>query len=151
MNFIKSHLKEFILLIIAVLIILFCGISFAVMWFSGGSNDVYGDRLADIEDVKLSDLNEITNSIKSEKEYVNNISYNIEGKLISFIVKVNEGTDVDSTKTIGDSLISKLTEEELAFYDIQLYILDSLDNEESRFPIIGYKHKKSEVFQWSNN
>lgn len=152
MKLIKKYKKEFILLLVAVLIILFCGIAFIFMWFAGGS-DKYGDRLDGIEDVQLSNgyLNDRIGFIKDGKEYVSDVTYNVEGKLVSFMVTVIDDTDVSSTKSIGDILIEKFTKEELAYYDIQLFILDSGKNEDTGYPIIGYKHKTSEKFVWSNN
>lgn len=152
MKFIKKYKKEFILLLAAALIILFCGIAFIVMWFAGGS-DKYGDRLDGIKKVELSNgyLNDMVGFIKDGKNYVSNVTYNVEGRLVSFMVTVIDDTDVDSTKSMGDILIENFTKKELAYYDIQLYVIDSGKKEDTRYPIIGYKHKTSENFVWSNN
>lgn len=152
MKFIKKHKREFILLAIVVLIILFCGIAFAIMWFSG-SSDRYGDRLSGIEKVELKDshLNDIVKAVKDGKDYVTKVSYHTEGRLISFLVTVKDDTNADTAKQVGDIVIEKLTKDELAYYDVQLFLLDSNTNEEARYPLIGYKHKTKDVFVWSNN
>lgn len=151
MKFIKNHLKEFILILIAGGIIVFCGVSFAIMWFAGESN-VYGDRLDGIEKVKLSDsyMKDIVKKIK-EKQFVTEATYNINGRLVSFIVTVADGTNVDEAKNLGQIVIQGFNEEELAFYDLQLSLKDSGTLEESRYPFIATKHKTSSVFVWSNN
>lgn len=151
MNFIKKHKKEFILFVIAVLIILFCGITFVVMWFAG-SSDIYGNRLEGIEEVKLSDsyIKDIEGFIK-EKDFVTKVNHNLEGRLLSFMVTVSDEVDIETAKQVGTIVINNLSEDELKYYDIQLYLLDSNTKEESRFPFIGYKHKTSEGFIWSNN
>ena len=82
---------------------------------------------------------------------------NLEGRLLSVSVKVKSYTDKNETKKIGDIIKENLKEEELSFYDIQLYI--SFEEEEKKeeteenkvYPIIGYKHKTSDSFVWSNN
>ena len=151
MKFIKSHIKEFVLFTIAGLIILFCGISFAIMWFAGG-DDIYGDRLDGIEKVQLSDgyIKDVVKNIK-EKEFVSNVSYNLQGRLLSFLITVNDETNIDEAKNLGKIIIQGFNEEELAYYDLQVFLLDSGSNEESRYPFIATKHKTSEDFVWSNN
>lgn len=151
MKFIKHHLKEFILIIIAGGILLFCGISFAIMWFAGGK-DVYGDRLEGIEKVKLSDsyIKDVTKKLK-EKEFVTEVNYSLKGRLLSFVIIVADETNVDEAKKLGDIVIQGFNEEELAYYDLQICLNDTGTKEESLYPFIATKHKTSEVFVWSNN
>lgn len=151
MKFIKNHLKEFILIVIAGGILIFCGVAFAIMWFAGGNN-VYGDRLDGIEKVKLSDtyIKDVEKKLK-EKEFVTDVTYNLNGRLLSFIITVADDTNVDEAKKLGDIVIQGFNEEELAFYDLQLSLKDSGEKEESRYPFIATKHKTSEIFVWSNN
>lgn len=151
MKFIKNHLKEFILMIIAGGILIFCGVSFAIMWFAGGT-DVYGDRLDGIEKVKLDDsyIKDVIKNIK-EKEFVTEATYNLNGRLLSFIISVADETNIDEAKKLGDIVIQGFNEEELAYYDLQICLKDTGANEESRYPFIATKHKTSEVFVWSNN
>src|SRR5574344_36254 len=139
MNFIKKHKKEFILLAIVILIILFCGIAFTIMWFSG-NGDRYGDRLDGIEKVELKDshLNDVVKAVKDGKDYVNKVNYHVEGKLVSFLVTVKDETNADSAKEVRDIVKKKLTKNELAYYDVQLFLLDSNTNKEARYPLIGY-------------
>lgn len=152
MKFIKNHKFEFIILTIALIVIIVFGVFFIKMWFEE-NEDVYGDRLKGIEKVELSDgyIKDIFELIKKDRTYVENVSYSLEGKLLSFIVEVTNGTDVELSKTLVTSITDNLKEEELAFYDIQVYIKEKEEKEDSRYPIIGYKHKTSEVFVWSNN
>lgn len=152
MNFIKKHKQESILLLIVILILLFSGITFAIVWFQG-SSDTYGDRLDGIDKVELSDeyIKEAIDAIKKDREYITKVTYNLEGKLLSFLVTVKDETDVNTAKTMSDAILSSFKEEELEFYDIQLFVSDSGTLEESKYPIIAYKHKTSEAFVWSNN
>ena len=157
MNFIKRNKTEFILLVIVLLILLVSAIMFLIVWFQG-SNNKYGDRLKGIEKVELKEtyVNGLLKDIKEEKEYVTKSDYNLEGRLLSIFVTVKSYTDKNETKKIGDIIIEKLKEEELKYYDIQLYISFEEDSskteeEEKIYPIIGYKHKTSDVFVWSNN
>ena len=158
MKFIKNHKTEFILLVTVGLILLVSVIMFLVVWFQG-TNNKYGDRLNGIEKVELKDgyMKSLLSKIKEEKEYVIEDSYNLEGRLLSVSVKVKSYTDKNETKKIGDIIKENLKEDELSFYDIQLYISFEEDdkkeeNEENKvYPIIGYKHKTNDSFVWSNN
>ncbi len=158
MKFIKNHKTEFILLVVVGVILLISVIMFLIVWFQG-SNNKYGDRLNGIEKVELKEdyMNELLKTIKEEKEYVVEDSYNLEGRLLSIIIKVKSYTDKNETKKIGSIIISNLKEEELSYYDIQLYINFEEEEKENEseenkiYPIIGYKHKTSDVFVWSNN
>lgn len=152
MKFIKTHKKEVVLLVVAVVFLLFSLTTFAIMWFAG-SSDKYGDRLAGIEKVELSDkyITDISDSIKKEQAYITKISYHLEGKLLSFFLTVKDDTTIDTVKKIDETIITKFKKDELKFYDIQVYVKDSGSNKESKYPIIGYKHKTRDVFVWSNN
>lgn len=157
MKFIKNHKTEFILLVTVGVILLVSAIMFLIVWFQG-SNNKYGDRLKGIDKVELKEdyMKTLLTKIKEEKEYVVEDSYNLEGRLLSVFVKVKSYTDKNETKKIGDIIKNNLKEEELSFYDIQLYISfenDKKDEKEENkiYPIIGYKHKTSDVFVWSNN
>ena len=122
-----------------------------MLWF-GGSGEVYGNRLEGIEKVPVSEgyLNDIEKALK-ENESVTKATSNIEGRLINFIVTVNDDTSISSAKELSKVVRDNFTESELKFYDIQIYVLDSGANETSTYPIIGYKHKTTEDFVWSNN
>lgn len=153
----KKHKQEFILLFIILGLFLIMGIAILVLWFSGSDN-VYGDRLNGIEKVTLSEkyMGDKASTIK-EIDYVEKVTYDIKGKLVSFIVTVKNDTKLDLAKNIGNVIIKEFSEEELAFYDFQLYLIDSKEVEEPKegeekvkkdFPAIGYKHRSSEEFVW---
>ena len=156
MKFIKKHKTEFILLAIVVMILLVSAIMFLIVWFQG-SNNKYGDRLNGIEKVELKDdiINKMLKNIKDEKEYVTKTDYNLEGKLLSVFATVKSYTDKNEAKKISEIIKEKLNKDELAFYDIQLYIVfeeeKDTKEEDKVYPLIGYKHKTSEDFIWSNN
>ncbi len=148
MKFIKNHKVEFALLMVVVTLILVFGIVFCVMWFSGSNNE-YGNRLEGIDKVKLSDgyIKDIDEELKKE-EFVKSVKHTLEGRLVSFIVTVEDDTDVTKAEALGEKIIANFEEKELAYYDIQLYLKDSKNDEESKYPVIGYKHKTEENFVW---
>lgn len=150
MKFFKKHMKESVFLTVFLVIIFTCLITFLVMWFSG-NGDKYGTRLDGIKDVPLSDsyLDEISSEVKDEK-IVSNATIDVEGRLVNIIITINDATAIDKAKELSGIVKDNFTEDELAFYDVQIFIVDSGTNKESSYPIIGYKHKTSDVFVWSN-
>lgn len=151
MKYFKKHKVELICLIIFIVLLLGCLGVFLMLWF-GGSGEVYGNRLEGIEKVPVSEgyLNDIENALK-ENASVTKVSSHIEGRLINFMITVNDDTSISSSKELSKIVKDNFTESELKFYDIQVYVLDSGANETSTYPIIGYKHKTTEDFVWSNN
>jgi hypothetical protein len=151
MKFLKKHLIEIIIFIIFFGIVIFGLTSFLMLWNSGSGNK-YGNRLNGISKVELGDqyLNDTMKKIK-ENEIVNKVNSNITGRIIKYIITVNNGTDLNKAKELTKVVVESLEEDELEFYDVQVYLLEENANEESKYPKIGYKHKTSESFVWSNN
>lgn len=150
MKFFKKHMKESIFLTVFLVIIFTCLITFLIMWF-GGNGDKYGTRLEGIKEVPLSDsyLNEISSAVKDEKT-VSKATIDVEGRLVNIIITVKDDTTLDDAKKLSGIVKDNFTKDELAFYDIQIFLVDSGANKESNYPIIGYKHKTSDDFVWSN-
>lgn len=151
MKFVKKHLVEIIIFIIFFGIVIFGLTSFFMLW-NAGSGNKYGTRLNGISKVELGDkyLNSTMKQIK-ENEIVSKVNSNITGRIIKYIITVKNGTDLNAAKNLTTIVVESLKEDELAFYDIQVYLLEEDANEESKYPKIGYKHKSSEAFVWSNN
>lgn len=107
---------------------------------------VYGNRLDGIEKVELKekDTNEIVTDLES-KDIVNSASVHISGKIINILVEVKEGTKVASAKELRTVAIKSLSEEELAFYDIQIFITNEKSDAKG-YPLIGYKSSLDKKF-----
>ena len=151
MKFIKKHLIELIIFIIFISIVVFGVTTFVTMWFDS-SGSKYGTRLNGISKVELGDkyLNETEEKIK-ENEIVDKVESNIKGRIINFVITVNKDTELNKAKELTTIVVDSLKEDELEFYDIQVYLVEKDAGEESKYPKIGYKHKLSEKFVWSNN
>lgn len=151
MKFFKKHKKETIFLMVGIAVFLILLIIFIVMWFSG-SNNKYGTRLDRINEVPLSDsyLGDIESDI-SDKSIVSKVSSNIQGKLVNFIITVKDGTSIDDAKKLSSVVKDGFTDDELNFYDLQVFVAVSSNKDDTKYPIIGYKHKNNDNFVWSNN
>lgn len=147
MNFIKNN-KILVTLIvitlifmIALLIIIFSNLSF-------GDNNKYGNRLDNIEKYPITE--EMILNIKTEIssfDKVEDIIYNLEGKLINFIIKIDDTLLEEDARNYGGRIIERLNDEVKNYYDIQV-LIDSSNEESTIYPIIGYKHKTSSMLVW---
>lgn len=146
MVFIKKHKKKFIIGALVLLVLL---LAYAI-WtmLPNSSKSLYGDRLDGIEDVEISnsDLSKIDSELE-EVEGVEKVSSDIEGRLINFNVGVLEGVETSITDTLSPIIIDAFSKEELEFYDLQLFV----NGKDENYSVIGYKHKTSDSFVWSNN
>jgi len=127
---------------------------FLVAWILYGmvmpktGTPVYGNRLEGIEEVELTeeDKSKIVSDLK-EKDSVNEASVHISGKIINVLVEVKEGTKVSTAKLLRKTAIKSLSEEEMKFYDIQIFITNE-DTEAKGYPVIGYKSASEKSFKF---
>lgn len=145
-GFFNEHKKGIIVgaLIFAVLIFIFFIIFFVVPSFGG---DRYGDRLSEIKSYKVSSstISDIKNTLK-ESEGVKDVTYNIEGRILNFIITFEDNYNLDSAKTVSNVIIEKIGEKNLKYYDVQIF----LDAKGDNFPMIGYHSKGSDTILWAN-
>ena len=84
-------------------------------------------------------LNELDN-VKSVDVYINS-------KIIKIILKLSEDIDLESVKTKANEALSGLSEDNLEYYDVEIFV-DSLNEESEVYPQIGYKFKTNSEFSW---
>ena len=136
-------------------IIIFFFILFALvfqlkaLFFPDSKDANYGDRLDGLVEVEKSTLTDMANKIK-ENESVKEVTSTTNGRIISVIITVNDEVGLSSAKKIGESVKDNLTEENLANYDIQVFVKKESEAEND-FPIIGYKAKNNDTFSWTKD
>lgn len=99
------------------------------------------DEINEVKDVfkDLEQLDSINVYIESNK--------NEKSKIIKIYITLSEDVDFDEMKKLCNSSIEKISEDNLAFYDLEVFL--SSKNEESEvYPQIGYKHVSNEEFSW---
>lgn len=146
MKAIKKNKKKILIGVIVLFVLLILYLVWTML--PNSSKSLYGDRLDGIEDVEISDsdLSKIEKALEKENG-VASANADIKGRLINFVVKLDEGVDPTIGDTLGSVVVDKFSEEELEFYDFQIFLNGDLE----QYPIIGYKHKTSDKFVWSNN
>ena len=95
---------------------------------------VYGNRLDGIEEVEIT--NEKINSLDEKVSTVNTV------------VTVIEGTKAATAKKITDVVLKEFDEDQVAYYDFQVFIKSENDKEDN-YPIIAYKNKSNDKFSYS--
>lgn len=146
MKFIKKHKKKFIIGAIALFVLLLAYIIWTML--PNSSKSLYGDRLDGIEDVEITDKNLAdVESALEEVDGIKEASSDIKGRLINFSVEVEDGVATSIADTLGPIVIDNFSSEELEYYDLQIFV----NGESEEYSVIGYKHKTSDSFVWSNN
>ena len=148
-NFIKNNKVTVVAFIICVIFVI---LVFAVKltFFPNEGTAIYGDRLDGIEEVEITDKQQ-EDIIKAleDKDEVKEVSCDIKGRTLNVLITVNDDVELDPAKALTSSITENLEEDQTSYYDIQVFI--SKDNDDTRFPIIGYKHQNKDEFSWTKD
>ena len=148
-NFIKNNKVTVVAFIICVIFVI---LIFAVKltFFPNEGTAIYGDRLDGIEEVEITNQQQ-EDIIKSleDKDEVKEVSCDIKGRTLNVLITVNDDVELDPAKALTSSITDNLEEDQTTYYDIQVFI--SKDNDDTRFPIIGYKHQNKDEFSWTKD
>ena len=148
-KFIKNNKLVVITFIICVIFVI---LVFAVKltFFPNEATAIYGDRLDGIEEVEITEKeqDDIVSALE-ERDEVSDASCDIQGRILNVLITVNDDVELDPAKALTTSITDNLEEDQKAYYDIQVFI--SKNNDDSRFPIIGYKHQNKDEFSWTKD
>lgn len=150
MNFIKKHK-----LLSAFLAICFCFVLIIIIickdYIFIDDNDLYGNRLKDIEKVAINnkDLQKMGEALK-DNDKVLTVDIGIKGRIINCEITVDEEINLDEAKALPNKLLEQFSDDEKKYYDYQVFLL-SKNKESEIYPKIAYKHNTSDIFYWTNN
>ena len=148
-NFIKNNKVTVVAFIICVIFVVLVFV-IKLTFFFFFSSAIYGDRLDGIEDVEITNNKQKTiEKALEERDEVKNASCDIEGRILNVIITVIDDVELDAAKGLTSSITDNLEDDQKSFYDIQVFI--SKDNDDTRFPIIGYKHQNKDGFSWTKD
>ena len=139
--------KKIIKLVIIFLAIAIACLSIFMIYknlFAASNNTRYDG----IEEHKLT--NDEINSTKDVLEEIGSIKeidMYVSSKIIKIIINIEEDVDFEQVKSISNQALANISEENLAFYDIEIYV-NSMNKESEIYPQIGYKHKTNLEFSW---
>lgn len=148
-KFIKNNKLTVITFIICVIFVI---IVFAVKltFFPDEAKAIYGDRLEGIEKVEITskEQDKIISKLE-EKAEVKKAEVDIKGRILNVIITVNDDVELDAAKALTGTITDTLEKEQTSYYDIQVFV--KKDNDDARYPIIGYKHQDKDTFSWSKD
>ena len=148
-NFIKNNKVTTVAFIICVIFVVLVFV-IKLTFFPNEASAIYGDRLDGIEDVEITNNKQETiEKALEERDEVKDASCDIEGRILNVIITVNDDVELDAAKGLTSSITDNLEDDQKSFYDIQVFI--SKDNDDTRFPIIGYKHQNKDGFSWTKD
>ena len=104
MKFIKNN--KILIALILIAVIMFSTILIIIFSNLSSGNDEYGNRLDEIAKYPITD--EVINNIKNEissLEKVESINYNLEGRLINFVIKVEDDLIVSEAKNYSEKIL----------------------------------------------
>ena len=145
-SYLRKHLKLLVILSVFIILVISAFVAYSLIFVNNSSK--YGNRLDGIESVKLTNnmKSKIENNIKT-LEITKKIKIELSGKIINIIVVVNDDIDTSKAKEISNKVLELLTDEQKKFYDVQIFV--KKDSDDSKFPIIGYKHHNNENVKWT--
>lgn len=144
-----------VLLVLAIIILIsfvVIGVSLVMYFYSGNGKDSYGDRLEGIEEVQIDDnVGDLVKELYKEDKAFNDVVVNVKGKIIYINIDLKENLSLVDTQSLAIKSLEVFSEEEKAFYDIQIIITAKTVEEESDiYPLMGYKNSKNSQVVWTN-
>lgn len=152
---IKKIFKKYKKLIIGIflliiLLILLIGL-YKVFFYSSNEKDIYGVRLRDKEDYKITnkELDKMHTDIL-KMQTVKNVEIKIKGRLIKFFIEYEANVSNDKIKKVFNDSYNLIKEDVRSYYDVTFYSILEKDNKKT-YPLVGYKHKNEKAITWQEN
>lgn len=146
----KEKLKKITPIWMAVIVIVIFAIALLVISLPRIGVSVYGDRLNGISDVLPNDktISDIKSDISSDKN-VKSVDYKNETRILNFMVDVNDGTTNDNAKTMANKIITHLSDDQLKYFDIQVFFTCKTNSTSTLFPVVAYRHRGDTEFSFN--
>lgn len=144
MKVLKKYYKLIIVFVVILIIALLGLFIYKNLFEEGVSN-----RLEDVEKYKLTkDEKKLIKEKFNELGSVDSVEIYTNYKIIKLFLVLSEDIDFEDVKEVSNGVIEKISEENLSFYDVEIFV-DSKDEESETYPKIGYKHKTNSEFTWN--
>ena len=145
-NFIVKNKLLSVLIGLFILIFILLLVAIKMLVFPSYSVSKYGNRLDGIENVKLDDsrFNDVKSKFDAKEGFTVN-KFRLSGRIVNIFISVGENIGFGDVKSECMRLVSSFTEDEVKFYDFQVFVTGSGD----KYPMVGYKHRDSEGLSWN--
>lgn len=145
----QDNMVLWVLLGILLVCFIVIGFLFYKYFYAGTSSTKYGDRLDGIENHVLNkNLESDVNSLYKDIPSVNKATIDVKGKIIYIVVDFKESIKVISAQDIAMKALSKISDEDLKFYEIQFILTYSGSEDNENYPVFGSKNANSLKVVW---
>lgn len=145
MRFLKRNKTIIISLVVFFILILLC-VKIKNILFPNEGVAAYGNRLDGYVELR-DNTDDIIKKLLTED--VSKVKVKTTGKILNITLTLGDNTSRDSAKAYAKKALEGLTKEELAYYDIQFYLIKTIETTD--FPIIGYKIPTAENITWTKD
>ena len=147
MKFLKKLISAIVALVVFVFVVVGL-LYFKKVFNADEATAIYGSRLEcrDKIEITYERINQVKSAIKDSS---NKTTIRIAGRIIEVIVDVKDGVSIQDAKNLGTPIVFAFTEEERAYYDIQIFLTNEKNTEQ--FPAIGYKHHTKPTLTWTKD
>ena len=108
------------------------------------TSNPYGNRLEDIKKYPVQENIDESKAKTQENELVENVSVEIKGKIIWFVIKVKEDASLEDMQNVGTSTLQYFSQENLGYYDIHYLI-----QREGKKGYFGDKSASASTITWA--
>lgn len=149
MNFIKKNKVPLIVVFVCLILVVLAGFAVYRMFYPSGDKSVYGDRIANAEEVDNAVIEQIKLEIM-DTNLVNEVSYTLNVRTMKFFIDVKDNTKIAKAQELSKIILDKLSTKVITYYDIQIYLTQK-DGNDVNYPSIGYHSKDATFFSWVVN
>jgi hypothetical protein len=144
-EYIKKNWFKLTLVVTLVVFLIFFLYALYLVTLANSKEDLYGNRLLDKSEY-IVDYTYVDSRFEGLKDKgVESFKVREQGRIVYALVNLKEDSKVTNFKFIEDAFLAGVKEENLEYYDLQLFI------SQGETVKIGYKHRTSNIFVWSNN
>lgn len=138
-------------MLILVLIVCFVAIvSVGVSYFVGSHKSIYGDRLEGKIEIKDEDKETYINALK-ETKLVDEAAFRLSVRTIYVDLKFNNEATLVEAESIALASLENLSEEILAYYDVNFILTKDATEKDEGFTIMGARNSNGTGISWNNN
>lgn len=140
-KFYKENKKLVKIITLCFLVLIFIIVLYKSLFYSSQEKSIYGERLSNIKEYKLSKNDLVNYSSKIKKiDNVDDSKVLLKGRLLKYFVYVKKDITEEQMKEIANKSIELTLEKVKSYYDIEIFFGISQEDE-VKYPLIGYKHK----------
>ena len=147
-KFIKANKKEVKIVVLILVILFLLLILYKMLFYSNSEKSIYGTRLNDIKENKITNEEKIEFKEKASKiEGITKIRVEVKGRLIKIYTTFDDQITNEDIKNKFNEMLTYINDDVKSYYDITFYAKQFKD-EKDKYPVIGYKQKAKELISF---